>query len=246
MKNLNSVGIILILTFLIIIFSNFVSATQITLGTVEKGSDISLMQTCGNCSFNNISYIVYPNKTIEILNIAMTKNGVSFYYDSGDAYTQDFGKHDICGFGDVSGVITTWCYDYFVTPNGEEVSSGKSIFYIGLLAVLIFFMVLGIYAFVSFDGLLSRVGMFGISYLILIAITFVGWNMANDFLTSAPFIASFLRILFFVLTIGVLPLVIGGFAWFVIMAFKVKEIQRLMDRGFSMDEAERRQGKKYK
>jgi hypothetical protein len=36
------------------------------------------------------------------------------------------------------------------------------------------------------------------------------------------------------------PLLIGAFAWYVIMLFQIKEIQTLMDKGFSEDEARRR------
>jgi hypothetical protein len=96
------------------------------------------------------------------------------------------------------------------------------------------------------ENLLVRVGSFGVSYILLVGITFIGWNMAKDFLTSAPMISEILRILFFVFMIGAFPILIGAFAWYVIMLFKIKEIDRLMTKGVSYKEAERRQGAKYK
>ena len=157
------------------------------------------------------------------------------------------GVYLVTGFGDPDGEVQAWNYDFTITPNGEEASVGKAVFYIGLLFVLLFFLALCVLAFANFENLLARVGMVGLGYLLLIAITFIGWNMAGDFLTSSPFLVEMLRIFFWVLIIGTFPLLIGAFAWYVLMLFKVKEIERLMTKGMDMDEAERRtSGRKYK
>lgn len=136
------------------------------------------------------------------------------------------------------GGFIAWTFE--VTPNGELADTGTAVFYIGLLAVLLFFLALTIYSFTQFDNLLNRVGMIGIGYLLIIAITFIGWNMALDFLTSSPFLIEMLRILFFVFIIGFFPLVIGGFIWYFLMLWRIKEIQGLMGKGMSEDEAQRR------
>jgi hypothetical protein len=70
--------------------------------------------------------------------------------------------------------------------------------------------------------------------------------MASDFITSSPFLIEMLRILFFVLVIGAFPLLIGAFAWYLIMLFKIREIERLMSKGLDYNEAEQRSGGKYK
>jgi hypothetical protein len=128
-----------------------------------------------------------------------------------------------------------------ITPNGEEATVGRAIFYIGILFLLVVFLIMSIGVFMKYDdNLLAKVSMFGLSYLLLIAITFVGWQTAIDFLTSSPFLIEIFRILFFVLIIGFFPLLIGAFAWYIIMITKIKEIQNLMEHGMSSDEAERR------
>jgi len=135
--------------------------------------------------------------------------------------------------GAISGLIE-------VTPNGKNITEGTAIFYIGFISILIIFLIISIVFFVQFDNLLNRVGMIGLSYLLLVAITFIGWNMANDFVTSSPFIIDMLRISFLTLMIGAIPLLIGAFAWYVFMVFKIKEIQNLMNKGMDFDDAERR------
>lgn len=133
-----------------------------------------------------------------------------------------------------------------ITPNGEEATEGKAIFYMGLFAVLIFFFAISLYFMINGEHLLIRGGGLGFAYLTLLIITFIGWNMANDFLTSSPIIISFLRTLFFVLIIGALPMLLGALAWYFLMTMKVKAISNLMTKGLSYDEAERRTGRKYK
>ena len=129
---------------------------------------------------------------------------------------------------------------YFeVTPTGEGVSEAKAIFYVGILFLLMFFLTITIFLFVTFDNLLNRIGMLGLSYLLLIAITFIGWNMAQDFLITAPIVINLLRLSFLILMIGAFPLLVGAFAWYFILLFRIKKIENLMKRGFSYDEAER-------
>jgi hypothetical protein len=135
---------------------------------------------------------------------------------------------------------------FMVTPSGVEATTGRAFFDIGLLFILVLFLAGSILLFIEFENLLARVGMIGISYLLLVAISFISWQMANDFLLSAPFLIEMFRIIFFVLIIMALPLLIGAFIWYFLMLWKVKEIERLMSKGMSYDEAERRQGRKYK
>jgi hypothetical protein len=152
----------------------------------------------------------------------------------------------VTGIGDPDGTLVVWNYDFTITPNGEEASVGKAIFYIGLLFILLFFLALVVISFVYFDNLLNRVGMVGLGYLMIIAITFIGWNMANDFLTSSPFLIEMFRILFLVLMIGTFPLLIGAFAWYLIMLFKIKEIENLMKHGMSEQEASYRVKRRHR
>lgn len=135
---------------------------------------------------------------------------------------------------------------FIVTNSGYEATTGRAIFDIGLVLLLLFFLGISIYGFMEIDNLAGKVGLFGFAYLLLIAITFIAWNMANDFLLSAQFLVNFLRILFIILVIGLFPLVIGAFAYYIIMITKIKEIQRLMDKGLDYNEAERRSGRKFK
>lgn len=216
----------------------YADETSSYLGTIKQNSCIEIPQVCASCSYIYLN-IQYPNKTMAETNKVMNYKGSglwTYYFCN----TSELGRYDVTGIGDVDGIVSNFVMWFEVTPNGEEVNVGKAIFYIGLFGVLIVFLGLSLVGFVKFDHLLAKVGLFGLSYLLLMAITFVGWNMASDFLTSAPFIASMLRILFFVLIVGFFPLILGSFAYYLIMITKIKEIERLMEKGIPYDEAERR------
>lgn len=235
----------------IINFCWIVTALMIIIQMVQLGSagsylphkqntDFNLVVTSNNATSCEFTYIQYPNGTTIYFNDAMNPSGRDFDIIVSATEFQATGSQCMgitCtdGVGYESGSV---CRE--ITPNGQFSEIGTSIFYIGLLFILIVFLIVCIVIFMKYDNLLARVGMIGLGYLLLIAITFIGWNMASDFLTSAPFLVEMLRILFFVLIVGFFPLVIGGFAWYVLMLFKIKEIERLMGKGFSEDEARRR------
>ena len=54
------ISIIIIGMFLI----SFTCAAQQTLGTFKKGECMQLVQTCGNCTYNNVSFVYQTNNAI--------------------------------------------------------------------------------------------------------------------------------------------------------------------------------------
>jgi len=239
--------IIMILGICLLLSMSLVSAeTEI----IPLNETISLRFICtlddaipsGSTTYN-IS-VSYSNGTAFIDNKATTPLGNgAFSYSTRFTETGLYKVQMFCVDG-TSSFSDEGFYD--VTPNGQQATIGTSIFYVGLLLILVIFLIGTVVIFMETSNLLAKVGMFGLGYLLLIAITFISWNMAGDFLTSSPFLISMLRILFFVLIIGLFPLVLGGFVWYFLMLFKIKEIDRLMTKGFSFEDAERRTGRKYK
>jgi hypothetical protein len=129
-----------------------------------------------------------------------------------------------------------------VTNSTYVAGTGEAIVYLSLNGILVLFLIGCLVLFLALDNLLVKVFSIGLGYLLLTAISFVGWQMALDFLTSA-FLISIFKIIFVVLMIGAFPLLIGGFAWYLIMLFKIKEIQNLMTHGMSESDASDRVGR---
>jgi hypothetical protein len=229
----------------ILICLGLVSASIETLGTFKQNDCITLRQNCANCTYANVTSITYPNSTYFILgHYPMTQNGLNYYYDICNA-SSVLGEYVYCTEQDNDNLITTSCINYFITTTGNANSLTGILFYIGSIVVLFFFLGLCMFSFFKFDNLLNRVGMIGLTYLFLIAISFVAWQMATDFLTNASFVTDMMQIIFYVLIIGMFPLVIGGFAWYVIMVLRIKEINKLIEKGFSLEEAENRTSRRH-
>jgi len=205
---------------------------------VYNGSDGLLLTEGINCYYHFYDHQINGGEHID--QGVLTLYGDGYYNYTNGSLLTTVGLYSVliwCNSTEQGGFTK---YAFQITPTGLALQSGTSGIYIAILFLLVIFLVLSIMSFARFDNLLNRVGMIGLSYLLLIAITFIGWNMANDFITSAPFLISMLRILFFVLIIGVFPMVIGGFAWYFLMLWRIKEIQRLMDKGMDQNEAEHR------
>ena len=77
----------ILLIILVAITIQFISAEDYynqyydTLGTFKQNQCLNLVQTCPNCSFINISAVLYPNSTQILGQVEMTKQGTFYYYN---------------------------------------------------------------------------------------------------------------------------------------------------------------------
>ncbi len=118
---------------------SLVSPVQQSLGTFKSGECVNLIQICDNCSYNNISTILYPNSTVALSNLTMSKDDT--YYNYSFCSTSTIGEYIVNGFGDLDGVKTTWSYDFEVTPTGFILETSESMLYIIILiATFILFL----------------------------------------------------------------------------------------------------------
>lgn len=128
----------------VLLVSPLVSAEIQSLGTFLKGENIELKQVCSNCTYVNITSVLYPNSSKVISNVQMTKDGTDYNYTLSSTYTQTLGKYIVNGIGDLDGETTVWTYNFEVNNSGFEISTAEGLFYIFgmLIALIIFFMTL--------------------------------------------------------------------------------------------------------
>jgi hypothetical protein len=102
--------------------STFLADTQIgviqSLPPVKQFQCIQLKQVCGTCTYNNITSVSYPNSSIALGEVQMTKTGNEYTYEF--CSTVVLGKYIVNGYGNPSGSIETWAYDFNVTTTGQE------------------------------------------------------------------------------------------------------------------------------
>ncbi len=143
---------------------SFASAEIQTLGTFKLGDDINLIQTCANCTFNNITSVLSPNSTEIIGNFQMTRIDSVYNFTLASENITQLGEYIVNGIGDLDGVNTIWNYNLFVTPSGaKRINQGEGNTLFGIIFILIivtiFFMIATMYiknqAFKIFLGSLS-------------------------------------------------------------------------------------------
>ena len=173
-------------------------AVEQSWGTIKGGDCIELTMPCDNCTYNNITSILYPNKTNYALRgeYLMDQSGTLYNYSFCD--TLLLGKYTVSGHGDLDGRDTIW------TANFESTSTGKlpnNVIPIFLLISGIVLLVLGIVIqnppIGFFSGVLFiMVGMYLMIY---------GFGDITDLYTRA--------FAFVVLAFGLLTVILSGFSW---------------------------------
>lgn len=123
----------------LILMSDGVQAGLI--GTFPQGSNVNLIQTCDDCTYNNITSILYPNGTVILSNVQMTKDGTFYNYTLNGNYTNVLGNYIVNGVGDLGGEPTVWAYDFDITPQGW---TSTSTFYFIFLIIITLVFTLGV------------------------------------------------------------------------------------------------------
>lgn len=229
---------------LLVLMTSFVASdSDFYLGNFRKGTNISLINVCPNCTYTNLSTVLFPNSTFALLGeYSMTKNGTIYNYSF--TSTNTIGRYVYVMHSDLNGVNTSSTAEFDITPSGESPTTATSFFYIGLLALLIIFFILILGYGFDTDNIIGKTFAIGFGYLSLMGILFIAWQMAESFIYNSPFLIEFLRIFFIVLTIGFFPLLILLFAYGIYMMTQIREIKDMQKRGLSMDEVNERRGRR--
>lgn len=118
------------------------SAEIQTLGTFKQNECVNLIQTCDNCSFVNITSLIYPNSTDDLKNITMEKRGT--YYNYTFCKNKALGKYIYNTLGDDNGIATVQPVEYYINAIGFESTeasariSSNGIWFVLIIAVLFF------------------------------------------------------------------------------------------------------------
>lgn len=137
----------LIFFLLVLSILPFLVAQEQTLGTFGLDKDIELIQICSNetslCDSCNISSVLYPNSSVMLSNLEMTKRTSDFNYTVTRGYHIERGVYIVSGFCEAGEEIEVFTYTYEVTNTGEKpLSTAQAIIYIiflvGILSAMVF------------------------------------------------------------------------------------------------------------
>lgn len=209
----------------------------------EQNTDVTLSvpctingAVCGG-SATCVGTVLDPDDIVLYNEESMTQDGAVFELNITDDDTAKNGEYRFSISCSQGGRSSYKNLVFHVSPNGELVTTGKGILYGGLIFILVILFILSLYGGHSSEGIVGKSAFWLVAYLLLIGITFVGWNLGMDYLTSAPFIASFLRIIFLVLLWALLPVILFLTFYTMWMMKNIDAIQNMIDKGMPVDEA---------
>lgn len=211
-----------------------------------QNTSYTLIVTSNNATECNLSYIQYPDDTITIFDLALTKNGNSFYItiDSGNYTMQGDLCHGIVCTDGATIESGTDCQT--ITPDGVTPSTAQGIAYSFLLVVALVLMIVCFVSAFLIDGkhewsmggeLLKvnfnnyfKMGLFFLGYLFAIVCSYLAWNVADKFLMiklGASIFLTIFNILWILLFPIILLIIILGFVkWLGDL-----ELHKLQERG---------------
>ena len=240
---------IFILIFMGLFLISLASATQQTLGTFKQGSTgdcITLIQTCGNCSYNNISTVLKTGEDSEVftINSAMTQDNT--YYNYSFCNITNLGIYNVHGFGNPNGVKTSWVYEFEITGTGFDLDVPRTNLSIALLFLIVFAFVICIFGASKLpskdeykDGNLISISrlkylrpvLWGVAWFLLIALFFAASNIALAYI-GTTLLGNILFVLFRIMLALTLPMIVIWFLYIFVNVFQDRKLEKNILRGF--------------
>jgi len=124
-----------------------------------------------------------------------------------------------------------------VTESGLNITPGRSILLVGLLAILVFMSFLSLYGVFKIENPPGKFALYWTTHLLVLIVCFVGWQFGVEGLLDGTGIVQVFRILFYVLTVAVFPMLILSIAWVFYIHTMNDDIRRMMEKGMSPEEA---------
>jgi len=153
------------------------------LGTFKQDSNVTLFQTCANCSYVMFTRVVSPHGEVLLENEHATKQDTTFTYDFNQ--TTRMGEYKVYGVGDMDGVDEMFAYSFMVEQELDIMKSS----YLAILTLLVFgIILLGYIINVNIVSMLGSLGLvmtslslFSINTAIALILLFSGLILALYF-----------------------------------------------------------------
>jgi len=235
---------------LILLFIPLITAGSFGTGIIDECIDLEI--GCGNCTYVNISKIIYPNNTDAVTNVATTQSVDGVTYNYTFCNTTSYGEYHVYSFGDDDGYITLSEdeYDYFIiTGSGFTFEQPKAIFYIAMIVLFGCIFILTLYLTTKlpsgnvtdgFDNIISinwlkylRPVLFAIAWGLLLAIIFISSNLSLAYLGEdlvGDFLFTIYQVMFW-MTIVFMPIWV---MYIFISVFRDKETKKMIERGIDV------------
>lgn len=187
--------------------------------------------------------IFYPDSSVLIENQTMNREATYYNYSLNSSQTSINGEYSSIVY--CAGTTNDYTsFVYKITPSGEDPTEAQSILYIGLFVMILVLLVVSIATLLNIKNVYGKFTLLCVIYILFFALSFVGWNIADQFLTSATTLTAVLWVIFMVFRAMLIPFVLGLFLWIFFELRKIEVIKNMLERGIPEDEAYARTLKK--
>lgn len=234
---------IVLVSIVMLAFAHSVDATIQTLPPVKQRQCVNLPQLELNSTFQNITALQKPDKTLELRGVLMTKSGS--FYNYSFCNTSILGTYVVNGCSD----ITCWAYDFEVNSTGAFTTTFQGIIYVVVLALLVgLFIMFGAGAikipsenYKTQEGEVIKIQWkkylkwfcWTMCYIIVVGVVYVCWNLSYAFLFLTP-LTNIFRLMFRILLGLALPVFAFGIVYGLIMFFRDKKMENMLERGLTI------------
>ena len=219
-----------------------------TLPPVKQGDCAQLIETCGNCTFVNITTIRYSNQTLQVFNQPMTQTSPGSYNYS-ICSTAGLRELIYMTIKDPDGIRESQSVTIPITPTGFEQTTAQSIMYflIGMLMFCIFLVSLYFTITLPFKNernsetrvirvnykKYGKMFSFIMAYLSFVVLTYFAWNISFGFLyfdSMSRFFEALFNMLFRFLWLIILLYIFIGFLYY----FRDRKIEKDIRGGLTV------------
>lgn len=228
--------------------TTLVIAEEQSLGIFKLNDCVNLIQTCSNCTYNNISSVIYPSGVQVIGESVMTKLGNQ--YNKTFCNTSKVGTYLVNGYGDLDGTVQVWSYTFKINGQGEEFTLAYCAFYIAIIAFLSFLFICCFIAINlisssdnrSDDGQLISINnlkyikypLGALAWGMLVIISYMVMGLTESYFANM-FLSSIFRVLFTILMISAIVGVPVIFFFMISKFIQDQVIKRMIERNIFTD-----------
>ena len=217
-----------------------------SLGVFTQDKCVELIQTCENCTYVNISSLIYPNSSQTLKNVLMTKQDTLYNYSF--CNTNLLGDYTVNTFGNENGKKTTASYGFIITQTGTELSTANAVVYFVFLFILFALWVFSLFGALKIpwyhtktsDGFINindlkwlKLTLWVFNYLILMFIVGLTRSLTANylFLTGT---ANVFNWIYWIMLSLIFPIIVVSFILIIISAVENKKLKDWVRRGFTL------------
>lgn len=194
------------------------------------------------CNYHFYNHQIEGNEHIQTG--FMTQYGAGYNATINGSLINQSGEYSAliwCNSTDAGGFFK---YTLDASESGVNITESRANLTIGLLAILVFLLFISLYALFNVENYIGKFVLYWLSHVLMILISFVGWQVGVEGLLGGMALTGIFRIMFWVFTIAVLPMIILSGAWiFYIHAFN-EHFEKLIDKGMDTENAFKMANKK--